>query len=111
VHATPLGQVLPSAPRPDPGSAASYQRYFSETGHNLSWGFKGFWDANGALLVFGYPLTEEFQVHNVDAGTYQTVQYVERQRFEWHPENDGTPYTVLLGRLGAEDAAARGLLN
>ena len=37
------------------------------------------------------------------------MQYLERQRFEAHPEFDGTPYAVELGRLGAEDAAMRGL--
>jgi hypothetical protein len=31
-----------------------------------------------------------------------TVQYFERARFEWHPDLSGTPYEVLLGRLGAE---------
>ena len=33
-----------------------------------------------------------------------TVQYFERARFEWHPENRGTPSEVLLGRLGAQAA-------
>jgi spore germination protein len=38
-----------------------------------------------------------------------TVQYLERQRFEYHPKHGGTPYEILLGRLGAADAARRGL--
>ncbi|HVB64664.1 MAG TPA: L,D-transpeptidase [Nitrolancea sp.] len=33
-----------------------------------------------------------------------TVQYFERARFAWHPENIGTPYAVELGRLGATSA-------
>jgi hypothetical protein len=28
------------------------------------------------------------------------VQYFERNRFEYHPENAGTPFEVLLGLLG-----------
>jgi uncharacterized protein YkwD len=36
-----------------------------------------------------------------DGATYLT-QHFERARFEWHPENAGTPYEVLLGLLGAE---------
>jgi hypothetical protein len=28
-----------------------------------------------------------------------------------HPENAGTPYEVLLGRLGAQEAERRGLLK
>jgi hypothetical protein len=36
------------------------------------------------------------------------VQYFERQRLEWHPENLGTPYAVLLGRMGAEALKMQG---
>jgi hypothetical protein len=111
VHANTIADLLPSAPRPDPGPTESYQRYFPETGHYLSWGFRGYWDGNGGLPVFGYPLTEEYLERNADTGELYTVQYLERQRFEWYPENAGSPYAVLLGRLGAEDAAARGLLD
>ena len=28
------------------------------------------------------------------------MQYFERARFEFHPENSGTEHEVLLGRLG-----------
>src|SRR5690606_25326754 len=38
-----------------------------------------------------------------------TVQYFERARFEWHPEHRGTEFEVLLGRLGADYAASRGV--
>ncbi len=30
------------------------------------------------------------------------MQYLERQRYEYHPKLAGTPYEVLLGRLGVE---------
>src|SRR5436189_115583 len=36
------------------------------------------------------------------------VQYFERNRFEYHPENVGTPYEVLLGQLGTEVARKKG---
>lgn len=85
--------------------------YFPETGHTLIYGFKGFWERNGGLPIFGYPMTEELQVQQPDGWTYATVQYFERQRFEWHPEHQGMPYEVLLGRLGAEDAVRRELLG
>lgn len=67
------------------------------TSHNLCGSFAEFWTVNGGLAIFGYPLTEEF----IDADG-RTVQYFERARFELHPENAGTPYEVLLGRIGAE---------
>ncbi len=83
-------------------------RYFAETGHALSFGFKTFWEHNGGLPVFGYPLSEEFDERNVDLQRAFATQYLERERFEYHPEQQGTPYTVLLGRLGDELLAASG---
>jgi hypothetical protein len=52
--------------------------------------------------MFGYPISKEFEERNPDTGEVYKVQYFERARFEWHPENQGTPYAVLLGRLGAQ---------
>ena len=77
-------------------------RYFSETGHNVPGIFAAYWDANGGLTRFGYPLTEAFEeVSETDGGRYLT-QYFERARFEWHPDYAGTEYEVQLGLLGAE---------
>ena len=72
--------------------------YFSETGHNLGGRFREFWQQNGGLPVFGYPISEEFTEQLEDGQVYQ-VQYFERARFEWHPENP-PPYDVLLGQFG-----------
>lgn len=108
VRAGYLRSHLPSAPAPDDRAADAAWRWFLETGHYLQFGFKGFWEANGGLPVFGYPLTEEFQQMRHDTGGWRVAQFTERQRFEWHPENAGSPYEVLLGRLGAELLAAQG---
>ncbi len=62
-------------------------------------GFRAYWEQNGGLATFGYPLTAEFSEPTPD-GTY-TTQYFERARFEYHPENP-LEYQVQLGRLGAE---------
>lgn len=68
---------------------------------------KSYWNENGGLQVFGYPITPERPEMNRDTGkTYQT-QTFERNRFEIHPENNA-PYDVLLGRLGAESLAKQG---
>lgn len=75
---------------------------FAETGHRLCDGFRTYWQANGGLWMFGYPISEAFSEVNPDDGRTYTVQYFERARFEWRPENAGTPYVVLLGRLGAQ---------
>jgi peptidoglycan/xylan/chitin deacetylase (PgdA/CDA1 family) len=67
--------------------------FFRETGHWLCWGFRDYWLAHGGLEILGYPISEEFQEDG------RTVQYFERARFEWHPENQ-PPWNVLLAHLG-----------
>ncbi|HEU4793316.1 MAG TPA: S8 family serine peptidase, partial [Nitrolancea sp.] len=78
--------------------------YFSETGHSLSSGFKMYWDTHGGLAIFGFPISEEFAERDPDTGAVYTVQYFERNRFEYHPEFSGTPFEVSLGRLGVQIA-------
>lgn len=75
--------------------------YFPETGHSLGGGFRAYWEANGGLAIFGFPISEEFREINQTDGRTYTVQYFERNRFEYHPENRGTPYEVQLGLLGS----------
>jgi hypothetical protein len=111
LHVNTVSGVLPSAPLPNPGKTSPDWFYFTETQHYLSFGFKNFWVQSGGLPVFGFPLTEEYAEYNRDQGKLLTVQYLERQRYEYHPENVGTPYETELGRLGAEDADRRGLLG
>jgi hypothetical protein len=82
----------PPAP-PIPGAT-----YFNETGHNLAGGFLVYWNANGGLAQFGYPISEEF-AERLEDGKEYVVQYFERARFEWHPENP-PPYDILLGQFG-----------
>ncbi len=103
-----LTQLLPRAPRSLDDPATVGRRYFPETGHTLGGSFHDYWARSGALPVFGFPLTEEFIQQNPDATQGYPVQYFERQRFEYHSEHRGTPYAVLLGRLGAESLTRSG---
>ncbi len=64
-----------------------------------------FWEQQGGLPVFGYPIGRE-QQEPAAAGPL-TVQLFERARLELHPENQ-PPYDVLLGRLGADALASQG---
>jgi hypothetical protein len=81
--------------------------YFKETGHNLSGPFRVYWHQHGGLFVNGYPISEAFQeVNPIDGKTY-LVQYFQRARFEYHPENQ-PPYDVLLGLLGTQMARQMG---
>ncbi|HET8631575.1 MAG TPA: class F sortase [Thermomicrobiales bacterium] len=79
---------------------------FPETNHTLRGAFLDYWRAHGGLAVFGFPLTEEFQEVSPTNGQTYTVQYFERNRFEYHPENQ-PPYNVLLGLLGDEALAGQ----
>jgi hypothetical protein len=103
--ATPYRLELPR--HTDPVGAKPGCRYFPETGHNLCGAFLSYWERAGGLAIFGLPLTEEFAEVNRADGRVYTVQYFERNRFEYHPENAGTPYEVLLGLLGSDLAVGR----
>jgi hypothetical protein len=85
-------------PADPPAAALPGQAYFQETGHNLGGDFLAYWQANGSLAQFGFPLSEEF-TETLEDGQPYMVQYFERARFEHHPEND-PPYDVLLGQFG-----------
>jgi hypothetical protein len=83
----------PAAPDASPACT-----FFPETGHNLCGGFRAYWEQFGGPGPHGYPISEEFS----DPVTGRTVQYFERQRFEWQPGAWPARFDVLLGRLGAE---------
>jgi hypothetical protein len=74
-------------------------RCFPETGQCISGRVRAFWEQNGGLPVFGFPVSA-VQDEQVEGKSFQ-VQWFERVRMELHPENVA-PFDVLLGRLGAE---------
>ncbi len=82
------------------GSAAqSETRVFPQTNHAIKGRFLAYWQANGGLMSFGYPISDVTQeVSPLDSKTY-AAQYFERAEFELHPENQ-PPYDVLLAQLG-----------
>jgi hypothetical protein len=80
-------------------AAAQERRCFNETGFCITGRFLSYWEQNGGLPVFGYPISDAVFVEN--NGASQLHQWFERNVFELHPEN-AAPYDVLLGRLGDE---------
>jgi len=72
---------------------------FTETDRCLTGRFLAYWTAHGGLARNGFPLTPERREVLEDGKEY-TVQYFERVRMEYHPENAGTPYEMLLGQFG-----------
>ena len=83
-----------------PFSSTKTSYYFPQTKHSLSYGFLTYWLQHGGLALYGYPISEEFQEINPEDGKSYTVQYFERNRFEYHPELAGTKYETELGLLG-----------
>ena len=77
-------------------------RIFPESGHTLSDPFLSYWEANGGIPVFGYPLSEAFEERSQTDGKTYLVQYFERNRLEYHPEHKGTQFEILLGLLGVQ---------
>ncbi len=82
-------------------------RSFPETGHSISDRFLQYWEGNGGLAVYGYPISEAVNETNRDTGKTYLTQWFERNRFELHPENR-PPYDVLLGRLGDDRLRQQG---
>lgn len=78
--------------------AQEERRCFPETGLCIAGRIRAYWEQNGGLAVFGYPITPQQEERT--EGLVRQVQWFERNRLELHPEN-APPYDVLLGRLGA----------
>ncbi|MBN1934687.1 MAG: hypothetical protein JW934_08470 [Anaerolineae bacterium] len=68
--------------------------YFAETGHTVQFAFLKFFQDNGGVDVFGYPITEWIIESNG-----RIVQYFQRGKMEWYPENP-QGQRVQLGMLG-----------
>ena len=91
-----FAMYLPSA------HAQANQLCFPETGQCISGRIQQFWEQNGRLKVFGFPVAP--QAEELVEGKPLQVQWFERNRLELHPENTA-PYDVLLGRLGVDRLA------
>jgi hypothetical protein len=90
-------QTLPRVESAPPGC-----QFFPETGHSLCPPFLQRWRALGGVELMGLPITEPFETARPDNGQPYTVQYFQRARLEFFPENAGTPSEVQFGLLGRE---------
>jgi hypothetical protein len=88
-----------------PVAAQNDQRCFPETNQCIAGRIREFWQQNGGLPVFGFPIGPQ-HAEQVEGQRLQ-VQQFERNRLELHPEN-ARPYDVLLGRLGADRLSQQG---
>jgi hypothetical protein len=72
---------------------------FPQTGYSVCAPFSYYWQHNGGLERFGYPISPAMQ-EIVEGKTY-LVQYFERRRLEYHPEL-AAPNDILLGLLARD---------
>lgn len=84
--------VVPNAYAQNPPPAPTP---FPQTGHAVDPTFAAYFEANGGLEAFGYPITYAY----VENGLL--VQYFQNVRMEYHPYNP-EPYKIQLGLLGEE---------
>jgi hypothetical protein len=93
---------------PQPAQAQNARRCFEDVPgitNCIEGRFREYWEQNGGLPVFGYPITAAV-VERTAEGEFLT-QYFERNRFELHPQKS-RPYDVLLGRLGDDRLQQQG---
>jgi hypothetical protein len=95
-------------PTTDMSQAPAGGTYFAETKHSISGPIGAYWQSHNGITNFGYPLSEPFEEKSQANGKTYLVQYFERTRLEYHPENAGSPYEILLGLMGRELLASKG---
>lgn len=94
VQPAPLGRAFASASALAPVGEDAAARFFPETGHTLREAFLSYWERSDGALLFGAPITEEFEDFTAD-GQRRIVQYFERAQFSYDPQRG-----VLLEPLG-----------
>ena len=89
-----LGYDFPAVnPGQIPPFNSSLHHYVPETDHVVSYEFLHYFSEKGGLDIFGYPRSEFMYEDGY------IVQYFQRARMEWHPE-DSTGPQMRLTRMG-----------
>lgn len=98
-----------SAPQPARSPDTYYQRYYPETGHTVAYAFLNFFDSNGGLATFGYPISE----YGSENGSNRIVQYFQRAKMEWYPELAPAQRVQLadLGSIYFDQLVAQGKID
>jgi hypothetical protein len=96
VHLTDLGFFLYEKGQtlPDPVNSPVCEAYqLNNQEYSICYAFLDYFKDNGGIAQFGYPISN-FEVHEG-----WIVQYFQRARFEWHPENPAGN-RVTISNLG-----------
>lgn len=88
-----------------PPTSQAATRCFAETGQCIDGQIRIFWEGQGGISIFGFPIAAATTT-TVDGRTVVS-QLFERQRIEYHA-NNLAPYDILLGRVGADTLTAQG---
>ncbi len=102
VQLTPLGELLyvPGKSLPTPPNYPACT-LFPQTNQSVCYAFLEYFEANGGVSQFGYPISG-FESHDG-----WISQYFQRARFEWHPEMPPCE-RVQLADLGRQYFHTRG---
>jgi hypothetical protein len=102
-----LGKKMPAGAALGPNTY--YQRFYTQTSHTVAYAFLNFFDSNGGVGIFGYPISD----YGPENGKGRIVQYFQRGKMEWYPEL-ATEQRVQLADLGSihfDLMAAQGKLD
>lgn len=88
-----------------PSAAETEKRCFPDTNQCISGRMREFWEQNGGLSIFGFPITPQRE-ESIEGKTLQ-VQWFQRNRLELHPANE-RPFDVLVGRLTVDILTRQG---
>lgn len=102
-----LGTLLTQGRQFAPGAPDGGELFYPETGHTLSGNFRRFWEKRGGLPTFGFPISEPFQETSTIDGQERTVQYFERAKFEFFPEELDSFFQQQVANTGLHLAALR----
>jgi hypothetical protein len=102
-----LGKQTPAQAALGPNTY--FQRSYTETGHTVAYAFLNFFDSNGGLDIFGYPISD----YGPENGSGRIVQYFQRGKMEWYPELASEQRVQLadLGSIHFDLMAAQGKLD
>jgi hypothetical protein len=102
-----LGKQTPAKAALGPNTY--FQRYYPETGHTIAYAFLNFFDSNGGLDIFGYPISD----YGPENGSGRIVQYFQRGKMEWYPElaSDQRVQLTDLGSIHFDLMAAQGKVD
>jgi hypothetical protein len=93
--------LVPASPTQAVGDA----RCFRETGYCINASFRRFWEQNGGLRIFGFPIQP--QIATTINGRAATSQLFERSRFEQYVDVRNAP--VMLANIGVEALELQGI--